>query len=508
MSLALQAYATSVAQAKEIEEEGGFPAEQHGGSSHGAVEAVYRLHASRLKSLISAVDRREDERETAELEALRLTECHWFTNPVDESDLTIRDRVWRVLVDVVGALAKCSLDNSYFHRSVYRHAQALMWSPVLYDPIGERAHGSLGTVSAMWACKVRGLNYATNAAFSAVSTISSLFTKKRPQLVAVWVTGDASSAFQAINLSARKYDSLRGKYIAAYIDSLRLCQRRKELDTFLRWTSTCPRDLPSYFAASARTEGGKPLQTHVHDSLLLKSRSLTSYHFLTTVRREANSALANVIIQDLNESTSRDADPKSVVERTKFVETQLKLAYACFLRLNCDPSELAKSRAWKYNRKHGAKDVIEALTTAYIKVFKDPSLSGARADWSGESQVTTLFEAALRKCKELYPSLSGNYSFSKPQAPRAPPKVKAGEPTAGSKRKSTMTKSFEVAVPEGLTEGATFLTSIKVGEFLKKVRLTVPAGDASSLRFTVQVPVSEGENERPSAKKKPRRLSS
>lgn len=499
MSLALNAYATSVAEAKEVEDDGGFIAEQHGGSAHGAVEAVYRLHASRLKCLISAVDRKEDERELAELEALRLTECHWFASLVDEcSNLTHRDRVWRVLVDAAGALAKCSLDSSFFHRSVYRHAQALMWAPVLYDPVGERASGSLGTVSATWACKIRGLNYATNAASSATSIMSSLFTKKRPQLVAVWVTGDGTtSAFAAINNTVRKYDSLRGKYIAAYIDCLRLCRRRKELDTFLRWTTATPRDLPSYFAASARAEGGKPTLTHMHDALLVKSHSLASFHFLTTVRREANSALANVILQDVNETSATGVALKTV-ESAKFFDTQLKLAYACFLRLNCDPCELTKSRAWKYQRKNGAKDVVEALTAAYVKVVKDHPLSGARSDWSGESQLTGIFQAALRKCKELYPSLSGNFSFSRQ---RAPPKQKSAESAAGSKRKGAakqVKKSFEVAVPEGMAEGETILTSIEVGGVWRKVRLTVPAGAASTLRFTLQVPTSE---EPPPAKK-------
>ena len=202
MSMALQAYATSLSQAKAAEEAGALSAETNGGSSHGTLEVVYRLHASRLKCLIAAVDRKEDERDAAELEALRLTECHWFTSSGEEqpSSSDVRKRVWNVLVDVVNALARCRLDSSYFHRSVYRHAQALMWAPVLYDPVVGRIKGSLGTVSATWACQIRGLNYATHAASSAASTMSALFEKKRSQLVAVWVTADGtSSVFQTIN---------------------------------------------------------------------------------------------------------------------------------------------------------------------------------------------------------------------------------------------------------------------------------------------------------------------
>jgi hypothetical protein len=293
MALALEAYAQSIAHVSEIKEDGGFVAEHNGGSAHGATEVFYRLHATRLKCLISAVEKTDDERKVAEVEALRLTECRWFQNPVDdEPDLTVRQRIWRVLADVVGALAKCSLDNTFFHRSIYRHAQALMWAPILCNPEEGRADGSLGTVPATWACKIRGLNSATNAAYSALSTISALFTKKRTQLVAVWVTVDGSTtAFQTINSSARKYDSLRGKYIAAYVDSLRLCRRRKELDVFLTWTTSCPKDLPSQFAASAIFESANSTQTNLHDNLLVHNRSIDSFHFLRAVRRMTNSKL-------------------------------------------------------------------------------------------------------------------------------------------------------------------------------------------------------------------------
>jgi hypothetical protein len=60
MVLALNAYETSVAEAKEVESDGGFTAEQNGGSSQGVAEAIYRLHATRLKCLIAAVNQKFD----------------------------------------------------------------------------------------------------------------------------------------------------------------------------------------------------------------------------------------------------------------------------------------------------------------------------------------------------------------------------------------------------------------------------------------------------------------
>lgn len=129
MVKSLHAYHSSLREAKKLEAANELVAEGSGGSSHGSCEVLYRLHASRLKCLIRAVARCQDDREQAEIEALRLTEAYWHsvieqTHAGQEEH--IRDRVWNVLVDVVAALVQCRLDFQFFHRSVYRHAQALM----------------------------------------------------------------------------------------------------------------------------------------------------------------------------------------------------------------------------------------------------------------------------------------------------------------------------------------------------------------------------------------------
>ena len=41
---------------------------------------------------------------------------------------------WEVLVDIVSALVFCRQEKALFHRSVYRHAQAILWAPVVHDP--------------------------------------------------------------------------------------------------------------------------------------------------------------------------------------------------------------------------------------------------------------------------------------------------------------------------------------------------------------------------------------
>ena len=182
MEIAFQNYSKSLKEAKAIESDGGLRVEQQGGSAHGSSEVEYRIHASRLKCLIAAVSRYQDEIQFAEAEALRLTERHWFKEPSADQplkDVNTRDRVWNVVTDIVTAMAQCRLDHQFFHRSVYRHAQALMWAPVLCDPIEGRADGSLGTVPATRSYRLRGMNHSTNAASSAVVIMSSLFDKKR-----------------------------------------------------------------------------------------------------------------------------------------------------------------------------------------------------------------------------------------------------------------------------------------------------------------------------------------
>ena len=483
MSLAFDAYAESLRQAIELEKEGEL--EVHtGGSCHGATEALYRLHASRLKCLIAAVDRKDDERELAELEGLRLTEKHWFSKPERPSE-GLRERVWSVLSDLVTALAKCRIDQAHFHRSVYRHAQALMWAPILCDPSGQRQYGSLGTVPATHSFQLRGLNYSTNAANSGLAVIVALFDKKRPQLCGVWVTSTTgASAFQTINSTVRKYDSLRGKYISAYIDSLRLCNQRTEIESFLRSALSSRRDLPSYFAASALSKGGPPGRHQTEDSLLIKVRSLSSFHFLTTVKRQANSALAAVILHEFKSrhDTSMSDD-----------ENQLKSSYACFLRLNCDPDVFVKRRLWKHNRRSsGLREVVECLISFYVRVTKEQVLPADRNDWSGESQIATLLQAALKKCGELFPNLSASF-YSKKKVTKK--KRKEAEP-------EMVKKTFDVAVPEGLTAGETFMVSILVGGQRKKVRLTVPDKPVQVMRFSLQVPAEETEDGASSKRKK------
>eukprot|EP00934_Nitzschia_sp_Nitz4_P002092 Nitzschia sp. Nitz4//scaffold195_size40117//18863//26201//NITZ4_007577-RA/size40117-processed-gene-0.15-mRNA-1//1//CDS//3329540368//2092//frame0 len=495
MAQAMKRYTLAYSQAKDIEEEGGPIVEKSGGSAHGSTEVLYRLLATRLKCLISAVSMGETHLAQAEDEALRLTEEHWFKAPENVDTLKdehVRDRVWNVLSDIVAGFAQCRLNHNYFHRSVFRHAQALMWSPVLYDPAS--SEGSLGSVPATRAFQIRGLNNSTPAAQSAAIALNVLFDKRRTQLCAVWVTTTtASSPFQLLNNATRKYDSLRGKYISAYIETLRLCKRRGEVETFLKWIVSSGRDLPGYYQASALTNGSQPTKGHMSDCLvLLDQNSLQERGFLTTIKRQANAALSDILRNELEETLDKTA-PELV---KKVAEYYLKLAYAGYLRLNCSKEILAKTHAWRYGST--SLPEVDALCQAYLA--RATSVPGTESqalermdvnEWSGQSRKSAILDAALSKCKELFPTLTGAF-FSKKANAKSKKKNETGDNEAnegktkdGGNNGAPSETTFEVAVPAELSAGESFFTTVKVGNATKKLKLTVPASNPSTLRFSL-----------------------
>ena len=315
-----------------------------------------------------------------------------------------------------------------------------------------------------------------------------------------------------MNTSPRKYDSLRGKYISSYIECLRLSNRRSKLETFLKWLSSTPRDVAGYFQASGRANGSIPPKSHMNDPLLVMNQSLSKHSLITSVKRVANSAFAGALMHEMSQRHCK----KVAVDEKKQAETNLKFAFATYLRLNCSKADLDAIRAWSYH-KYPLREV-EALCQAYMGLGSEAAIdiggTGGKADfgdWTGGGRKEAIFIKALAKCKELFPNLTPNF-FSK-QASSSSKLRKDGtegdadDPTPGhvnNKRKETpalstpaasggdemVTMSYEVVVPAGLTPGQSFLTTIDVGGTKKKFRLTVPATNPSTLRFKTQIPRS------------------
>jgi len=235
----------------------------------------------------------------------------------------------------------------------------------------------------------------------------------------------------------------RGKYISAYIECLRSCGNKSDLETLLRWISSSKRDLPSFFHATAASEGGIPEKSQNHDCLLVNhSRSLSSFYLLTGLKRQANSAMAAVLHDELEDWSVRS------------VENHLRLAYACFLRLNCTSKELTNTRMWKY--KHGGFSEVDALCSAFLKLNEKANISVDPNDWSGGGRKAAVLDAALCKCKELFPSLSGAH-YSKRANQKFKNQTSDERKEDGDARalvqQSGNKRSFEEGVPHDLSDG-------------------------------------------------------
>jgi len=253
----------------------------------------------------------------------------------------------------------------------------------------------------------------------------------------------------------------------------------------------------------------------MNEPLLILSNSLSEKSLTTSIKRKTNSAFASSLLHDMLQRQSK----KAPVDEKKQAETDLKFAFATYLRLNCSKQDLDSIKAWSYH-KFPIREV-EALCHAYlalrdeaVKDTESPDRQVDMGDWTGGGRKAALFQRVLAKCVDLYPNLTPNF-FSKKAS--ATSKLKkdsiegdANEPNPGnrgSKRKEVpasttqgtetstgsddmVTVSYEVVVPAGLAPGQSFLTTINVGGTKKQFRLTVPETNPSTLRFRTQVPRS------------------
>jgi hypothetical protein len=103
MSESIISYSKAFTDAKKAEQSSGGRDKSHtGGSSHGSLECLYRLHASRFKVLMSAVRRSPSECELAEGESLRISSSVWFDKSNESSSVIgVRGKIWDTLADCV-----------------------------------------------------------------------------------------------------------------------------------------------------------------------------------------------------------------------------------------------------------------------------------------------------------------------------------------------------------------------------------------------------------------------
>jgi len=398
---AIQNYAAALSDAQKVEKAGGGQDNKNGGSSHGSREVLYRLHATRFKSLLFAIRQAAEERELAEMEAFRISSTSWFdeSNNMQTSMDDVRRQTWDLFVDCVQGLASCRKGIPYFHRAAYRLAQAMHWAPAFHDPRLCFRTGST-EIPPPKRDRISEFFDKASSAECAASVIESLFDKKRAQLVAVWVTtSTAPPPFEVLNDSVRKYDALRLKYIEAFIDTMTLCKRRDKIETFLSWAQSSSQDMSGFYEASAMTfQGGNPGKS-----------LLSGSGFLTKVLRAAMSALAKMVLKDL-------AAMKKVginEEARKLLKDDFKLSHNLFLRLHSTPDEILRAA----HSNNPLDEVVVAFCRCYISIQSGRINDSIHFDGSiDDAMLSSLLEGASAKAKEMFPTKKNKLKTLKRQA--------------------------------------------------------------------------------------------
>jgi len=399
---AIQNYSVALSDAQKVEKAGGGQDNKNGGSSHGSREVLYRLHATRFKTLLSAIRQAVQERELAEMEAYRISSTAWFdeSNKVQTSVDDVRSQTWDLYVDCVQGLASCRKGIPYFHRASYRLAQALHWAPAFHDPTFCFRNGSMmELIPASKRDRISEFFDKASSAECAASVIESLFDKKRAHLVAVWVTTSAAPPpFEVLNDSVRKYDALRLKYIRAFIDTMILCRRWDKIETFLSWALSSSQDMPGFYESSAMTfQGGNPGKS-----------LLSGSGFLTKVQRAAMTALAKMVLKDL-------AVMKKVVineEARKLLKDDFKLSHNLFLRLNSAPEDILRAA-----HSNEPLDEVVAFCRCYLSIQSGRINDSIHLDGSiDDAMLSSLLEGASAKAKEMFPTKKNKLKTLKRQA--------------------------------------------------------------------------------------------
>jgi len=304
--------------------------------------------------------------------------------PVRKSkDNSIDERLWNVLCDIVEGLAYCRKEQPYFHRSIYRHAQALLWAPILYNSKGA-LEGSRGIIPVQKGSQLPGLN-SGNCAECAGPVISTLFGKKRAQLCAVWVTTPVSpTPFEVINSSGRKYNRLRCKYIGAFIECMRLCEKSDQLKTFLKSCNASSRDLPSFYDVTVSKSERLPPRLHSKDNLLHPNVGVVFF-----AKKYANSTLSLILLDLLSKNGNEN---KSAVANKIFDGM-----YKCFLRLNCPvTNNLWLSQKSRQLFENGLIAEADSLCKAYQHLYAEEHENTSRLSFSQmswEQKISSLRSA-------------------------------------------------------------------------------------------------------------------
>ncbi|TYZ59778.1 hypothetical protein PybrP1_007612, partial [[Pythium] brassicae (nom. inval.)] len=165
----------------------------------------------------------------------------------DESKLAYHTARGWLYLNVVDALESVPNEDRYFHPSRYVLAQAVYRaSEFLHRVLATSADPHVTALAAALGERTRPLGDASAAAATAASeraakALLPLFDKKRPQVVAIWLSEHipAAKKFEELNQRQMKYDRYRLKYWGLYMQLLEECGAYGRLKEVGTWVLAC-----------------------------------------------------------------------------------------------------------------------------------------------------------------------------------------------------------------------------------------------------------------------------
>ena len=307
----------------------------------------------------------------------------------------------------------------------------------------------------------------------------------RPQRCAVWVTTPPSpSPFEYINDSSRKFDRLRWKYIGAFIDTMKLCQKRTILESFIKWCYSTSCDLPSFYNTTVEGEGDNLQNSHSFDNLFLRETGL-----IYLAIKYTNAAMAETICYEIDQIQNQKMDED---KWSKKLNELMGEAFQSFLRLNCPiNSSLWQSSKIKYKVSNGKVMEVEALCKVFIALKGIALSAAAKMTWE---QKMLILRSALREAKSLFPAMALKSESMRHRKKRKQIDFsdinKVNQP---EEEPETSSRKIVVRVPENLREGETFYVTVEGGEWFSRM-IQLKATTTKRISFNLDVPTFVGSN--------------
>lgn len=163
-----------------------------------------------------------------------------------------------------------------------------------------------------------------------------------------------------------------------------LCKMHDKLETFIKWTQSAPRDLPSFYDISLRSEvnalGDRYQESHCKDNLILSSVGLVSF-----AKKLSNAALCRILVEAIGGNDSKNQEAQDLFGDI----------YTCFLRLNCPlDSSIWQTQQTRKLVNASACIEVDSLITAYQSMYDvQEEMSSKVTQMSWEEKMIVLRSA-------------------------------------------------------------------------------------------------------------------